>query len=71
MEAKARKVRSSLDTGPSIGLGMVQRSTRQEIQQGKKVMQKRERPWRGYCLFVDLFFCFLLMFPASLVMELR
>lgn len=47
MKAKARKVRSSSDTGPSIGLGMVQRKHRQEIQQGKKEMQKRERPWRG------------------------
>lgn len=56
MKAKARKVRSSSDTGPSVGLGMVQRKHRQEIQQGKKEMQKRERPWGGYCLFIDFFF---------------
>lgn len=67
MEAKARKVRSSSDTGPS----MVQRKHKARDTAGEEGDAEEGETMAGILPVHRFLFCFLLMFPASLVMELR
>lgn len=58
MEAKARKVRSSLDTGPSIGLGTVQRKHKARDTAGEEGDAEEGEAMAGIlpvCRFIFLF----------------